>query len=146
MASGVRCADDIKPMYEAIKKGKKHQYMILEIKDGKICIEKLGSKDSDYETFLEDVMACGPHDCRFGLFDYHYEHKCEGTATSSRNKLLLMLWCPDTAKIKPKMVYASSFDVIKNVCSRGVTYHQATDASEASREEVEDKLRKNDRS
>ena len=28
-------------------------------------------------------------------------------------KLFLMLWCPDSAKIKKKMLYSSSFDAIK---------------------------------
>ena len=30
-----------------------------------------------------------------------------------RSKLFLMSWCPDTAKIKKKMIYSSSFDTLK---------------------------------
>lgn len=32
---------------------------------------------------------------------------------SKKQKLFLMLWCPDTATVKRKMVYSSSFDALK---------------------------------
>lgn len=32
---------------------------------------------------------------------------------SKKQKLFLMLWCPDTAKVKKKMLYSSSFDALK---------------------------------
>jgi len=145
MASGVQLAPDVKVKYDEIKSKKIHRYMILEIKEGRICIEKIGSKDTNYADFLEDIMACGPQDCRYGVFDYPYEHKCEGTSSAPKQKLLLMSWCPDTATIKKKMVYASSLEVMKKLCAGNITHVQATDTSEAAAEEVEEKLRKNDR-
>ena len=36
-----------------------------------------------------------------------------------KEKLLLMSWCPDTARIKKKMLYSSSFDALKK-CLVGV--------------------------
>ena len=33
---------------------------------------------------------------------------------TKRSKLILMIWCPDTAKIKKKMLYSSSFDALKH--------------------------------
>ena len=39
---------------------------------------------------------------------------CQGTTESSKKqKLFLMSWCPDSAKIKKKMLYASSFETLK---------------------------------
>lgn len=32
---------------------------------------------------------------------------------TKKQKLFLMLWCPDDAKIKAKMLYSSSFDALK---------------------------------
>merc|ERR1719357_1471383 len=62
-----------------------------------------------------------------------------------KEKLFLMSWCPDSAKIKKKMLYSSSFDALKK-CLVGVQkYIQATDESEASAESVEEQLRKTDR-
>ena len=42
------------------------------------------------------------------------EFDFQGTTESSKKqKLFLMNWCPDSAKIKKKMLYASSFDNLK---------------------------------
>merc|ERR1712007_312637 len=89
---------------------------------------KMAPRDANYEEFLGDLMACGPEDCRYGLYDFEYEHQCQGTSEKSRKeKLLLMSWCPDTARIKKKMLYSSSFDALKK-CLVGVQkYIQATD-------------------
>lgn len=57
-----------------------------------------------------------------------------------------MSWCPDTARIKKKMLYSSSFDALKKALVGVHKYIQATDASEASKESVEEKLRSTDRS
>ena len=80
----------------------------------------LGKREDTYEDFLVDILACGPEDCRYGLFDFEYSHQCEGTTEKSKKeKLLLMSWCPDTAKIKKKMLYSSSFDALKK-CLVGI--------------------------
>ena len=79
-----------------------------------------GGRDASYEEFLSDIMASGPEDCRYGLYDFEYEHQCQGTSEKTRKeKLLLMSWCPDTARIKKKMLYSSSFDALKK-CLVGV--------------------------
>ena len=91
----------------------------------KIPIKKLkssnsGGRDSSYDEFLNDIMSCGPEDCRYGLFDFEYQHQCQGTSEKTmKEKLLLMSWCPDTARIKKKMLYSSSFDALKK-CLVGV--------------------------
>lgn len=36
-----------------------------------------------------------------------------GSLQTKKQKLFLMSWCPDTAKIKKKMLYSSSFDALK---------------------------------
>merc|ERR1719259_1316323 len=85
-----------------------------------ICVEKVGSRDTNYGQFLADLTACGPDDCRYGLYDFEYTHQCQGTTEASKKeKLFLMSWCPDSAKIKKKMLYSSSFDALKK-CLVGV--------------------------
>ena len=39
---------------------------------------------------------------------------CRVSLQTKRSKLILMIWCPDTAKIKKKMIYSSSFDALKH--------------------------------
>ena len=133
----------MKIKYDEIKKKKTHRYLVFYIKDEKtIAVEKIGTtsssaiwrrlkvkpffsslsgnRDASYEQFLTDIMGCGPEDCRYGLYDFEYEHQCQGTSEKTRKeKLLLMSWCPDTARIKKKMLYSSSFDALKK-CLVGV--------------------------
>ena len=56
-----------------------------------------------------------------------------------------MNWCPDTARIKKKMMYSSSFDALKKELVGVHKYIQANDHSEASKETVEEILRATDR-
>merc|ERR1712141_791203 len=104
MASGVAVSEDVKIKYDEIKKKKTHRYCVFFIKDEKlIAVEKIAGRESSYEEFLSDIMACGPEDCRYGLYDFEYEHQCQGTSEKTRKeKLLLMSWCPDTDRIKMK--------------------------------------------
>ena len=60
------------------------------------------------------ISKAGESECRYGLYDFEYEHQCQGTTeVSKKQKLFLMSWCPDTARIKKKMLYSSSFDALK---------------------------------
>merc|ERR1712080_613600 len=130
--------------YDDIKKKKSYRYLVFYIKDEKvITVEKVGERSSDYQQFLDDLTGAGPEDCRHGVFDFEYTHQCQGTTEASKKeKLFLMSWCPDSAKIKKKMPYSSSFDALKK-CLVGVQkYIQATDESEASAESVEEQLRR----
>ena len=52
-------------------------------------------------------------DCRYAIYDYEYVVNAQGTEPSYRSRLFLTLWCPDSAKIKKKMVYSASFDSLK---------------------------------
>ena len=151
------------------------------IKDEKsIAVETIGGRDASYDSFLTDLMKNGESECRYGLYDMEYEHQCQGaTEVSKKQKLFLMAWCPDTAKIKKKMLYSSSFDALKKslvgvhkyvqVRTKSnkflnlfrsskikkyfiefdiifLLFSQATDSSEASEEQIMEKLRSTDRS
>merc|ERR1711872_1006324 len=144
MASGVKVAEEVKIKYDDIKKKKSYRYLVFYIKDEKIIsVEKVGDREANYNDFLHDVTGAGPEDCRYGVYDFEYTHQCQGTSEATKKeKLFLMSWCPDSAKIKKKMLYSSSFDALKK-CLVGIQkYIQATDESEASAECVEEQLRK----
>jgi cofilin len=150
MSSGVAVDEFCKQKYEEIKKGHLHRYIVFYIKDEKmITVEKIGSRgpnvDDDYELFLNDLWSGGDLECRYGLFDFEYEHQCQGTTGSHKQKLFLMSWCPDTAKVKKKMLYSSSFDALRKSLVGVAKCIQATDSAEASKSEVEKQLRATDR-
>lgn len=108
-------AQECKNQFDEIKKGKKHRYVIFFIEEEKmIKVESVGDRDASYDQFLTDLMKGGEGECRYGLYDFEYEHQCQGTTeVSKKQKLFLMSWCPDTARIKKKMLYSSSFDALK---------------------------------
>jgi len=149
--SGVKVADECKARYEEIKKDKKHRYVIFYIKDesGQIEVEVVGDRDATYDDFLKDLHKVGEDkndDCRYGLFDVEYSHQCQGTSEATiKQKLFLMSWCPDTAKTKKRMVYASSFDALKKSLVGVHKTIQATDEAESSFDAVLEKLRSTDR-
>lgn len=50
--------------------------------------------------------------------------------------------CPESAKIKQKMLYSSSYDALKKALVGVYKYVQACDFEEASQEAIEDTFRK----
>merc|ERR1712190_355053 len=96
-----------------------------------ISVEEKGDRDASYDAFLNDLQKAGDSECRYGLYDFEYEHQCQGTTDSSKKK---------------KMLYSSSFDALKKSLVGVHKYIQATDSSEASEEQIMEKLRSTDRS
>jgi len=94
------------------------------IKDKKtIVIEKQGERTKTYEDFCEDLPE---NDCRYGLIDLEFETD-DGRPTS---KLVFISWNPDTASVRPKMLYSGSKEALKSALA-GVGIHiNATDHSE----------------
>jgi len=105
-----------------------------------------GDRDAVYQDYLDHLSNLGPDECRYGLYDFEFEHACEGAADTKRSKLILMIWCPDTAKIKKKMLYSSSFDALKHALEGIGKYIQATDMSEAAPECILEKIKSTARS
>ncbi|KAH8411394.1 hypothetical protein KR215_003292 [Drosophila sulfurigaster] len=147
MTSGIEVASECKDIFEDIRKMKQHRYVIFAIKEEReINIEIIGARDAEYDDFLEDLRKIGPEECRYAVYDYAYQHQCQGaSSTCLKEKLFLMLWCPMQAKIKDKMLYSSSFAALKKEFNGVQKYIQATEFDEACCECVEEQLRVLDR-
>merc|ERR1711973_814269 len=116
MASGVAVAQECKNQFDEIKKGKKHRYVIFYIEDEKmIKVESVGDRDASYDSFFNDLTKAGESECRYGLYDFEYEHQCQGTTEVSKKQKLS----------------SSSFDALKKALVGVHKYIQATDAAEA---------------
>merc|ERR1711970_791011 len=133
--SGVVVADESKVAYEDVNMKHKFRYVIFYIKEfTSINVETLGNKDASYDDFLHDLQKSGK--CRYGLYSYVYD-QCPGTTSS---KVVMMLWKPDSCKIRAKMSYDSSFDNIKREL-RGISKDfKATEPTEVAAENVEKML------
>ncbi|KAH8274836.1 cofilin/actin-depolymerizing factor homolog [Drosophila bipectinata] len=147
MASGIDLTRECRHVFEQIRKLKQHRYAILSIEDERqIRVECLGVREAGYEDFLADLLRPGLNQCRFAVYDYAYHHQCQGTSsTCLKEKLFLMLWCPWQARIKDKMLYSSSFAVLKRDFVGIQKCIQATELDEACRDAVEEQLRSLDR-
>ncbi|EFL37347.1 cofilin [Streptomyces griseoflavus Tu4000] len=132
--SGVTLNDACVETYQQLKLGKKLKYIIFHLnkENTEIAVEK--SSDSvDYDNFLADL----PEDeCRWAVYDLEYE-KEEGAG--KRNKLTFVSWAPDSAKMKQKMAYASSKDILRRALTGIAVEIQGTDFSEVAHENVLDK-------
>jgi cofilin len=128
MATGVHVSDDVVYAFNEfkLKRGEFHlKYFIYKIGANKtsIEIEKQGGLDKTYEDFVSELPE---NDCRYALIDMDFDTD-DGRPTS---KLVFISWNPDTASVRPKMLYSGSKEAIKAALT-GVGIHiNATDYAE----------------
>merc|ERR1711881_449450 len=149
--SGVQLAEGCMEVYNDIQKNKKYLYATFLIADGKIQVEvkgeKGGSLEEQYARFLKDLQKKdgAKDDCRFAVYDYEYLFAPEGAEAQAKSKLILLNWCPDTAAIKKKMLYSSSFGTLKRAFVGVHKVKQANDESDIQQTDIEAFLRETDR-
>eukprot|EP00055_Hartaetosiga_balthica_P018451 m.134347 g.134347 ORF g.134347 m.134347 type:complete len:140 (-) comp9559_c0_seq1:110-529(-) len=133
MASGVEVSDECMEAFEALKMGKKFKYVVFKITDDhtQIVVDDAAS-EGDWDAFLAKLPK---DDGRYALFDFDYTLNDGG----QRNKILFIQWAPDAAKIKKKMLYASSVDAFKKQLP-GVTVFHASELDELEKDEIRDKI------
>merc|ERR1712117_527351 len=145
--SGVKLTEECQKTYQSIQKDKSHRYAIFKIADGQICLDKTAPRESTWEQFQDDIQVKDGEndDCRYAVYDYDYVQQAEGTEASYRSKLFLMSWCPDTAKIKKKMIYSSSFDTLKKAFVGVHKVIQSNDVDGLEKDYIEGILKSTDR-
>jgi len=133
MASGIGVNPECLEAFQELKLGKKSKYIIFTINDDKteVVVEKK-SPSANYEDFLADLPE---QECRWAIYDFEYEK--EG---GKRNKITFFSWSPDDAKIKSKMMFASSKDALRRSLVGVANEIQGTDYSEVAYESVLDKV------
>lgn len=85
------------------------------------------SPSASYDDFLNDLPPNSP---RYAVYDFEYEK--DG---GKRNKICFYAWSPDEAKIKEKMLYASSKDALRRSLVGVANEIQGTDSSEVAYDE-----------
>jgi len=134
MSSGVGVNDEVVNKYQELKLGHTHLYVIFRMSDDlkEVIVEKIGDKSKTYEDFVKDLP---PNDCRYAVYDFEYDAG-EGT----RNKILFVVWAPESSKIKAKMMYASTKDALRKKLVGIGCEIQATDLSEIDRDIVKERV------
>ncbi|KAG0325800.1 cofilin, partial [Podila humilis] len=127
-SSGVGVNDDCLSIYQELKIGKKHRYVIYKLSDDLKAIEvaKTSGSSSTYEDFIAELPE---DDCRYAVYDFAFEAK---GGAGQRNKIVFITWSPSNSKIKAKMVYASSKDSLRRALQGIAVEVQGTDYDEVS--------------
>ncbi|KAJ6584145.1 actin depolymerizing factor [Mycena vulgaris] len=133
MSSGVGVNNDCIEQFQQLKLKKKSKYIIFTLNEDntEIVVEKT-SVSPNYEEFIKDLPEAG---CRWAVYDLEFEKGDAG----KRSKICFYSWAPDEAKIKTKMVFASSKDALRRSLVGIATEIQGTDYSEVAYEAVLDK-------
>jgi hypothetical protein len=136
MASGVQVHDECKIAFQDVKLGHKYRYVIFSLTADLKLIEvvKKAELDAEYKDFLADMTEAEEQgECRYAIYDVEYQTK----DNQSRNKLVFFMWSPEKAKIKQRMVYASSKDALKKALGEGIAKEvQANDHGDLKFESV----------
>eukprot|EP00056_Hartaetosiga_gracilis_P019323 m.13707 g.13707 ORF g.13707 m.13707 type:complete len:139 (-) comp7598_c0_seq1:122-538(-) len=132
MASGVEVTEECLDAFESLKMGKAHKFVLFRINDDNTQITVEESGTGDWDEFISKLPK---DDGRYGLFDFEYTLNDGG----QRSKILFIQWAPDSAKIKKKMLYASSVDAFKKQLP-GVTVIHASDYDELEKDDIFQKI------
>lgn len=122
--------------FMSLKTKRTYKFLIFKVNDdGKeIVVDARGDRDGKWEQLTEQLPE---HECRYAVWDHDFTNK-EGRPMS---KIFFILWVPDTAKVRSKMLYASSKDNFRTMLD-GINYElQATDADEIDYEVIIDRCK-----
>ncbi|GAA0146489.1 non-motor actin binding protein [Lithospermum erythrorhizon] len=117
--------DDCKLKFMELKAKRTYRYIIYKIeeKQKQVIVEKLGETNETYDDFATLLPA---DECRYAVFDYDFM-----TAENvPKSRIFFVAWSPDTARVRTKMIYASSKDRFKRELDGIQIELQATDSSE----------------
>ena len=135
--TGVKPDDTCASSFEALKSKKESRYIIYTITaDGKN-ISKVaseapaGSCEEDWGKFSALLTGEYAAKCCYAVFDFDW------TADDGHDasKIMFVLWSPEGAKVKDKMMTTGSKDALKKALVGIGQDFQATDASEITYEE-----------
>jgi cofilin len=124
-ASGMAVHDDCKLRFMELKTKRTYRFIVYKIeeKQKQVIVEKVGEPGQGYEDFT----ACLPADeCRYAVYDFDF--LTEENVPKSR--IFFIAWCPDTSRVRSKMIYASSKDRFKRELDGIQVELQATDPTE----------------
>ncbi|KAF8583127.1 actin cross-linking [Ramaria rubella] len=133
-SSGVGVNTECLETFQQLKLKKTLKYIIYGLNKDNTEIVVLKSSDSQsYDDFISDLPE---QDCRWAVYDFEFEKEGAG----KRNKICFFSWSPDDAKIKSKMLFASSKDALRRSLVGVAAEIQGTDFSEVAHESVFDKV------
>jgi len=119
-----------------LKLGHSLRYALFKLNadQSEVVVDSFAPPSATYDEFVKQLPA---NDCRYAVYDFEYD--ADGGV---RNKILFVVWAPDSAKIKAKMLYASSKDAVRKKLVGIGCEVQATDLSEIDKQVVLERVQK----
>ncbi|CAD5163884.1 unnamed protein product [Musa acuminata subsp. malaccensis] len=126
-ASGMAVSDECKLKFLELKAKRNFRFIVFKIDERiqQVMVDKLGQPDESYDDFTASLPA---DECRYAVFDFDFvtDENCQ------KSKIFFIAWSPDAARVRSKMLYASSKDRFKRELDGIQVELQATDPSEMS--------------
>jgi len=72
-----------------------------------VIVDSKGEPNSTFESLIKSFPE---NDCRYAVTHVSYD---KGQTEGKRSKVVFILWCPSTASVKHKLVYAATVDGFK---------------------------------
>ncbi|KAF9107291.1 cofilin [Mortierella sp. AM989] len=133
-ASGVQADPACLESFQDMKLKKKYKYIIFKLNaTATSIVVDQKAETASYEEFYKVLSESSP--C-WAVFDFDFVNS-EG---ADRTKLVFYTWTPDTAKIKEKMLYASSKDALRKSLTGVNVEIQGTDKDEINYDTVLEKV------
>ena len=127
-STGISVNDELVSTFNDFKlKRTEYKFLVMKIKGDEVVLEKGVGKDVSYADFSAAELKAEP---AYIAIDFDYKTNDDRDA----DKLILLSWIPDTAKIRMKMSYAGTKEAVKSALVGIAMNINATDLSEASEE------------
>lgn len=134
--SGIAVTEDAVNLFYLMRLKATYKWALWQVDDSgqSVVIAAVGDKQSGWADFL---AALPDADCRYGVFDFDFT-----TSDGQKlHKMIFLNWAPDSARVKAKMMYASTKDFFKSHLDGLSLEFQASDLDEISEQEVGDAVR-----
>ncbi|KAH7517372.1 hypothetical protein FEM48_Zijuj09G0056600 [Ziziphus jujuba var. spinosa] len=127
-------SDQCKNAFMELQRKKVHRYVIFKVDEKKkeVVVEKTGGRPESYDVF---TAALPENDCRYAVYDFDFvtSENCQ------KSKIFFIAWAPSTARIRAKVLYATSKDRFRRELD-GIHYEiQATDPTEMDLEVIRER-------
>ena len=125
-STGISVNDELISTFNDFKlKRTEFKFLVMKIVGDEVVLDKGVGKEVAYDDFAAAELTAEP---AYIAIDFDYKT----TDDRDADKLILLSWIPDDAKIKMKMQYAGTKEAVKSALVGIALNINATDRSEAS--------------
>lgn len=134
VSSGVAPEDLAIREFERMKTARSARFIVFKVEESGISVDVIGERDASFPDLLARLPIDKP---RYVVYDYAFDK--EG---SHQEKLIFIVWSPENAPVRSKMLISSSKESFKRRLEGIVRELQATDASELTVEALDEVARR----